>query len=75
LEINRKEFEKVYREAGESSLISLSLEGKKEEFLVLIHEIQLDPVTGKPIHIDFYQPRLKEETEAKIHLVFEGESG
>lgn len=74
LELNRKEFEKVYKEAGESSLISLSPEGKKEKFLVLIHEIQLDHLTGKPIHIDFYQPRLKEETEAKIHLVFEGES-
>lgn len=74
LELNRKEFEKVYKEAGESSLISLSLEGKKEKFFVLIHEIQLDPLTGKLIHIDFYQPRLKEETEARIHLVFEGEA-
>jgi len=74
LELDSKEFDKVYRDAGQSSLISLSIEGQKDKFLVLIHQIQLDPLSDKPVHIDFYQPKLKEETEVKIHLVFEGES-
>lgn len=72
LEVNSKEFEKIYQKAGESSLISLEIEGKK--FSVLIHEIQQDPLTQKPIHIDFYQPSLKEKIEAKVPLVFEGEA-
>ncbi|PIW34649.1 MAG: 50S ribosomal protein L25, partial [Candidatus Nealsonbacteria bacterium CG15_BIG_FIL_POST_REV_8_21_14_020_37_12] len=29
LELNEKQFEKVYKEAGESSLISLEVEGKR----------------------------------------------
>jgi len=74
LEINFKEFEKIYKKAGESTLISLEVPEKKLKALVLIHGIQSDSVTGLPLHVDFYQPSLKEEIEATIPLVFEGES-
>jgi len=74
LEIDLKEFEKLYKEAGESSLISLEIEGQKEKPLVLIHEVKFDPLTLKPIHIDLYQPSLKEEVEVAVPLIFEGES-
>ncbi len=74
LEIDLKEFEKVYKEARESSLISLSVKGKKEKYLVLIHGVAKDPLTGKLIHVDFYQPRLEEEVEVTIPIIFEGES-
>lgn len=74
LAVEEKEFEKVLKEAGESSLISLEVEnGEKKEYLVLIHDFQKDPVTDKIIHIDFFQPSLKEKVEAKVPLVFEGE--
>jgi len=72
LEIDQKEFEKIYKAAGESSLMSLEIEERKSP--VLIHEVKRHPLTGKPIHIDFYQPRLDEEITAKIPLVFEGEA-
>lgn len=88
LEIDLKEFEKVYQQAGESSLITLSIaKGKDEakasspsdkigqkEFLVLIHAVEIDALSQKPIHVDFYQPKLDEEITAEIPLVFEGES-
>ncbi len=74
LEVDLKEFNKVYKEAGESSLISLEVKDEKEKFLVLIHDIQFNVVTDKPIHIDFYQPNLKEEVEIMIPLIFEGEA-
>jgi len=95
LQLEEKEFEKIYREAGESSLISLEVEASSTsadeasvdkptsakasvdragKFLVLIHDIQRDPVTDKVIHIDFYQPSLKEETEIVVPLIFEGEA-
>ena len=74
LELSFKEFEKIYKEAGESSLISLNIEGEKQKFLVLIHDIQFDPLTEKPIHVDFYQPLLEEEIEIGIPIIFEGEA-
>ena len=68
--IEEKEFIKVFRKAGESSLIELVID--KEKRPVLIHEIQKDPVSDLIIHIDFYQADLKEEVQVAVPLVFEG---
>ena len=73
LELDLKEFERVYKEAGESSLISLQIGDKAEKNLVLIREVKLDPLTDKPIHVDFYQPSLEEKVEVTVPLVFKGE--
>lgn len=70
LELNSKEFEKVFAEAGESSMISLEIAGKKS--LVLVHEIEKDVISGKIIHVDFYQPKAGQTIETKVPLVFEG---
>jgi len=74
LEIAYKDFEKVYREAGESSLIKLEIENSKKESIVLIHEIEKDPFTEKFIHVDFYQPPMDKEITASVTLVFAGEA-
>jgi len=70
IEVNLKEFQKIYKEAGESSLISLEI--GKEKNMVLIHEIKKDPVSDEIIHIDFYQPILTEEVEVTVPVLFEG---
>ncbi len=74
LDVEYQDFQKVYRQTGENSLIELSIEGEKEKRPVLVHEIQKDPVSSKFIHIDFFQASLKEEVEVEIPLVFEGTS-
>ena len=74
IEVDASEFKKVLHEAGESSLVELDVEGEKAKRLVLIHEIQRNPVEDTFIHVDFFQADLKEETEAEVPLVFEGES-
>lgn len=74
LEIDYREFQDIFKEAGESSLIELNIEGEKEKRPVLVHEIQKDPVTDKFIHIDFFQASLKEEVQVKVSLVLEGVS-
>jgi large subunit ribosomal protein L25 len=72
IEVDLKEFEKVFEQAGESSLISLQVDRTKK--LVLIHKVKRNPLSGEIIHIDFYQPILTEEVEATVPLIFEGES-
>jgi large subunit ribosomal protein L25 len=73
LEVNSKDFKKAHEEAGESLLVALSVDGHKD-FLVLIHDIQLDPISGDPIHVDFYQPALTEEIEIAVPIVVEGQA-
>ncbi len=72
LKVPQKEFNKVFKEAGESSLVSLNL--AKEKFQVLIHQTSLDPLTDEVIHIDFFKPSTKKKVTAEIGIVFEGES-
>lgn len=74
LSLNQKEFAKLYQEAGESTLINLELDEKKEVISSLIYDIQKDPSSGKIIHADFFEPNLKEEVEAEIQFNFIGES-
>ncbi|MDD3386653.1 MAG: 50S ribosomal protein L25 [Candidatus Pacebacteria bacterium] len=71
LEINKKEIEKVFKEVGET-LVDLDIDGKK--YSVLIHDTQLDPITLELIHVDLYQPNLKEKVEADVHLELVGEA-
>ncbi len=71
VKMNLADFKKIFKEAGESSLISLEV--GTDKFSVLIHEVKKDPLSAEPIHADFYQPILTKETEATVPLVFEGE--
>jgi large subunit ribosomal protein L25 len=66
-------FEKLYDEAGESSLVDLDVEGAQPT-KVLIQDVQYDPVKGKIIHVDFRQIKMGEEMTATIELRFVGET-
>src|SRR6185436_3784218 len=39
---------------------------------VLIHEVQVDPVTDEPIHVDFLAIDMKKKIRVKVPLEFEG---
>jgi large subunit ribosomal protein L25 len=71
--LSQKDFEKVFREAGESSVIELS--GVEATPLqVLIHEVDNDPVTHRPRHADFYAIEKGAKVEVAVPLTFIGES-
>lgn len=70
--VDEKDFEKVFKEAGETQIINLSL--GNEEKPVLIHNTQKDPLSGKIIHVDFLQVDLRQKVTASIPVVGVGES-
>lgn len=72
VQVNFKEFEKIYKEIGETGLLMLNV--GSDEKPVLIHNLQLDPVSDTPIHVDFLQVDLKEKVEADIPVELSGES-
>ncbi len=74
IEVVYEDFKKILATAGESSLISLKIEGESKERPVLIHDINRDYVTDKFIHLDFYQAALDHEVEVAVPLIFEGVS-
>ncbi|HEY4497160.1 MAG TPA: 50S ribosomal protein L25 [Candidatus Paceibacterota bacterium] len=72
ISVSYNEFVKIWKSAGESSLILLKLpEGDKN---VLIHDVALDPINNMPIHADFYMVDMQREVEVDVPLEFTGEA-
>ena len=65
-------FEKILREAGEATIVSLA--GLGAPIPTLIHEVDLDPLTNQPRHVDFYAVTKGKKVQVAIPLVFTGES-
>ncbi|MFA6340706.1 MAG: 50S ribosomal protein L25 [Candidatus Paceibacterota bacterium] len=63
-------FEKTLKEAGESTI--LHLKGTGIDVDVLIHDVDLDPVTDKPRHADFYAIEKGKAIKIKVPLEFTG---
>ncbi len=71
--ISKTEFKKMWRQAGESSAIKVSMPEKDID--VLIHEVQVDPITDEPIHVDFLVIDMKKKITVGVPLSFVGISG
>ncbi len=70
--VESKEFEKVFKAAGESTVVDLvTPEGEKS---VLVYAVDYHPVSGLPIHADFYAVEKDKKVEVDVELVFVGES-
>jgi len=70
ISLKEVEFLKVWAEAGESSVIHLT--GKDIDLEVLIQDIDLDPVTDKVRHADFYVIEKGKKVTVHIPLEFTG---
>ena len=67
------EFMKLYREAGSSSVIDVTVDEAKA-VKALIQEVQLNPLTMKPQHVDLRQIRMDEELTVEVPIEFINES-
>lgn len=72
LTVSVKEFNKVYKQAGTSTMVTLTV--GKEKTSAMIHDVVVDSVKGELLHVDFYQVRLDEKITAHVPLEFTGES-
>lgn len=72
LSIPEKDFNKVFNEAGESTIVNLAVGGEK--IPVLINDVFTDPLSNKISHIDFYRVRMDEKTEVSVPFEFVGEA-
>ena len=80
--VEAKVFNKALKEAGESTVLNLIIEGTPSTKVgtsgkrvpALIYDIQRDSTQGNIVHIDFYQVRMDEKIKAKVAIEFTGES-
>ncbi|KKS32832.1 MAG: 50S ribosomal protein L25 [Candidatus Collierbacteria bacterium GW2011_GWB2_42_12] len=74
IQINGVEFNRVYKEAGETSLIYVKVEGEDKERPTLVTSVHFNPITGDKLHVDFHQVNLKEKVTANVPVEIIGES-
>jgi len=72
LQVPVKEFAKVLKEAGESTLVYVNVDGKT--YPTIIHDVAKDTLTDGILHADFYRVRLDEKIKTNVPVVFVGES-
>ncbi len=68
--VPRAVFEKLFRQAGETTVVTLTGLGEKAE--TLIHDVQFHPVTGVVLHADFYALAKGQKVTLNIPLEFTG---
>jgi len=62
----------IIARAGGTDLIALKMGSSDTPGMVLIRDVQRNPMTGEPIHVDFYQVNMSEKLKADVPLVFTG---
>jgi large subunit ribosomal protein L25 len=71
--INAHDFELLRRKTGPNALVDLSVDGKKAD-PVLIHDVQVHPVTHRPMHVDLFLVQMTVELTVDVPLVPTGVS-
>src|SRR3989338_7967972 len=73
ISVPKTEFLKVWKEAGESTVVTLNTpDGVKES---LIQDVDIDPVSGSPRHADFYVFEKGHKVIVELPIEFTGVSG
>ena len=73
LQVSQKELLEVFEKMGETGLIDLAVDKQKAR-PVLISSLQVDPVTGSSLHVDFNQVDLEEKTVVAVPIELIGTS-
>lgn len=73
IQVAYQEFEKIYKEAGKSSIINLEID-KENPIKSIIYDIQYHPVTDKIQHVDFYKIKAGQKVKVEVVLNFIGAS-
>jgi large subunit ribosomal protein L25 len=72
ISVDSSAFLKLFRKAGGTHLVDLTVEGKKMS--VLIHETQRHPVSGDFLHVDFFAVSATETIHVEIPVELVGKS-
>jgi large subunit ribosomal protein L25 len=72
IQLPELEFMKLYKKAGETHLIEIAVD--KQSHNVLIHNVQIDPLTQQPLHVDFQAVSLREKITATVPIQLVGEA-
>lgn len=68
--IEKKSFEKAWKLAGESTVITLKSEDGEHD--AMIHDVDTDPISGEIRHADFYVVEKGKKIQVHVSVEFDG---
>ena len=71
--VSAKEFSKVFKEAGENTVITL-VDEKGGKTSVIVSDVATDYMKGTILSVDFHHIRMDEKIQAKVPIEFVGEA-
>jgi large subunit ribosomal protein L25 len=74
LQIDTIQLKNTLARAGKSSLVSLKVDSAKRPKMVIIRDVQREPLTGSLVHVDLYQVKMEEKLKLEVPLMFVGEA-
>lgn len=74
LQCERTILERLLARAGSNTPVFLSVPGKSDRQLAMVREVQVEPVRGALLHVDFLRVEAAVAITVEVPLVFEGES-
>jgi large subunit ribosomal protein L25 len=74
VQLGAKEFEALYRSAGRTSVVNLTVPGMTGTRSAVIKGVQRHPLSGNALHVDFLVINLRNEMEVDVPLTFVGEA-
>lgn len=74
VQVDGRTFENLYRAAGRTSIVKLSVPGLRGSKSAMIKGVQRNPISGQALHVDFFLVDLKHEMQSDVPLVVVGEA-
>lgn len=65
---------RLIAKAGRNALITLKVDGAKKPRVVMVRDIQRDPLNDELLHVGFFQVEMTHRVKAEVPLLFLGEA-
>ena len=74
LQAETVELKRLLSKVGRNALISLHIDGDRKRRMVMLRDIQRNPLSGSLLHIDLFQVEMTHKVRADVPLLFVGEA-
>jgi len=74
LQCDAGQLEQLLGQAGMTKLVTLKLDGARKPRSAVVRGVERDPLSGRLVHVDFYQVSLEEKIKVEVPVVLTGEA-
>lgn len=74
LQCDAGQLEQLLGQAGMTKLVTLKLDGARKPRSAVVRGVERDPLSGRLVHVDFYQVSMEEKIKVEVPVVLTGEA-